>query len=251
MPVKKKKDTSVERALQRAMLMSSALARKSQLFAALKPVLNELLHIGTIVDVGCGIATPADYLSGHYDRYIGIDTSDAMVEAARLYNRGNNKVHFISGDITTIDMPQHSADLIIAIGSIHHISNPEKVIDAIIKVGRPQAHLVIIEPQHNSPIGMAIRTVRKLLDDGYVGNQVYYSEDYLRRILLERKVTNLTVSYQGFLSPTFAQMRLNPQLLFVPLSLYSIVADGLLKTILPRFVQKAAANIIIHCKLPG
>ena len=54
-------------------VVSSAIARKKQLFSALKPVFKRISKLGTIVDIGCGVGAPAKYLAGYYERYVGIE----------------------------------------------------------------------------------------------------------------------------------------------------------------------------------
>lgn len=235
--------------LKKALQTSTSIALKSQLFTAIKPVLDSVLHFGTVLDVGCGIGIAAAHLAGHYDRYIGIDPSARICEAARVLHRDNQRVQFLVQDIITTDLPAGIADVILVIGSFHHMESLDPVMEQIVKLARHDAILVVLEPQPSSPLGMLFRTIRGVIDPNYVVDQIYYSEDYLRGIIGRFGFTDITTTYQGFLSPPFAQTILNPQMIFAPLSLLSITVDGLLQSFMPRMLQRYAVNLIITARL--
>jgi len=117
-------DRIVGRYARKDVVVSSSLARKSQLIAAIKPLLDESPNLGTIVDVGCGVGAPARYLAGHYERYIGVDQSEEMIATATAFNQGNPKAEFIARNIKSSGLPQNVADVVLSDGALHHRWTP-------------------------------------------------------------------------------------------------------------------------------
>ncbi|MFC1852134.1 class I SAM-dependent methyltransferase [candidate division CSSED10-310 bacterium] len=236
--------------LRRALNTSSSLARKSLLFTAMKPILDTQLHLGTIVDIGCGIGAPAEFLSGHYDRYIGVDRGEKVIEAAKLFNRNNSKAEFVVQELTNSVLMNNTADVVLAVGALHHMSNLDSVLETVLKIAKPNAYFVVIEPQFNSPIGLVIRLMRKFLDQTYLDNQIHYTDEYLKSLLIKNGIRDVNVEYHGFFSATFAQIDFRPQYIFIPISLATIVVDGILDNYLPHVVKKFAVNTIIRGTFP-
>ncbi len=112
-------------------VVSSSLARKSQLLSAIKPVLDELPVLGTIVEIGCGAGASAKYLAGRYERYIGIDQSEEMIKLARVLNQGNASAEFIAESVKSKNLPQNVADVILSIGALHHMTQLDDAIGVV------------------------------------------------------------------------------------------------------------------------
>jgi len=223
---------------------SSVLARRHQLLAAIEPVLEQLPNLGTIVDVGCGVGATAVYLADHYEHYIGIDQSEEMIKAAIVFNRGNPKAEFIAENVKSRDLPQNVADVILSDGALHHITELDKAMDALTRIAKPGAFLVVREPQNGNPLLQVMRWIRGVVDSSYSREQVFFSETSLRE-LLSHNVTDIAVEFQGFLSTPFAQVVIHPQALAIPLSRVAISIDRWLGARLPEPLKKFSFNIIV------
>ncbi len=237
-------DRIASRYARKDLVASSTLARRHQLLAAIEPILDQLPNLGTIVDIGCGVGATAAHLVGHYERYIGIDQSSEMIEAAIAFNRGNPKAEFIAENVKSRDLPQNVADVILSDGALHHITELDKALDALVRIAKPGAFLVVREPQNGNPLLQAMRWIRGIVDASYSREQVFFSEASLRE-LLSHNVTDIAVEFQGFLSTPFAQVVMRPQFLSVPLCRAAISIDRWLDARLPAPLKKLSFNIIV------
>ena len=237
-------DRIARRYARKDVVASSSLARKSQLLTAIKPLLDESPNLGTVVDVGCGVGAPARYLTGHYERYIGVDQSEEMIEAAVAFNLNNPKAEFIARNIKSSDL-QDVADVVLSDGALHHITELDEAMDALVRIAKPGAFLVVREPQNGNPLLQAMRWMRGIVDPSYSREQVFFSEGDLRELCSNHGVTDISVEFQGFLSTPFAQVVIHPQFLSVPLSRAAISADRWLDAYLPGPLKKLSFNIVV------
>jgi SAM-dependent methyltransferase len=238
-------DRIASRYARKDSIASSSLARKSQLLSAVKPVLAEWPNLGTVVDIGCGVGASAKYLAGHYERYIGIDQSEEMIKAAVIFNRGNPRAELIAENAKSGDLPQNVADVILSVGALHHMTELEDVMDSLVRIAKPRAFLVAIEPQNSNPLLQVMRWIRGILDSSYSREQIFFSEEHLRDLFVNHGIMDLSVEFQGFLTPPFAQLVLHPQALVAPLSRVAIQVDSWLNTHLPRWLRKLSFNIVV------
>lgn len=229
---------------------SSALARRGQLLSAMEPTLRQSPRLGTIVDIGCGVGAPAAYLAGHYDRYIGIDQSVEMIAAARVFNRDQAGAEFIADNVKTAVLPDNTADLILSVGALHHMTELNEVMAHLVQIARPGARFVVIEPQNGNPIIQRLRWLRGKIDKGYSTDQIFFSRQELAALFQRHGITRLAVAYQGYLSPPFAQVIINPQALSAPLSRLSVRIDNWLHQYLPGPLKKLSFNIVLTGGFP-
>jgi SAM-dependent methyltransferase len=238
-------DRIASRYARKDSIASSSLARKSQLLFAVRPVLDELPNLGTVVDIGCGVGASARYLAGHYERYIGIDQSEEMIRAAIAFNRGNPRVEFIAENAKSRDLPQNVADVILSDGALHHITGLEDVMDSLVRIAKPGAFLVVREPQNGNPFLQAMRWIRGIMDPSYSREQIFFSEGDLRDLFVSHGIMDLAVEFQGFLATPFAQVVMYPQALIVLLSRAAIQVDSWLNAHLPGPLRKLGFNIVL------
>ena len=90
-----------------------------------------------------------------------------------------------------------------------------------------------------------MRWVRGKVDKGYSTEQIFFSEQELVSLFSRNGVDDLTIAFQGFLTPPFAQVILNPQALFTPLSRLAIQMDSWLHKHLRGPLQKLSFNIVL------
>ncbi len=226
-------------------ILSSKIARRSQLLTAMTPIFAQTPQLGVVVDVGCGVGAPAVYLSGRYDKYVGIDQSAEMIDAAQIFNQDQTSVEFMAANIKTAVLPSHTADIILSIGALHHMTGLDEVVDKLAQLAKPGAKCVVIEPQNGNPLIQLMRWIRGKIDREYSTEQLFFSEEELVSLLTRNGVSDLEIAYQGFLTPPFAQVVLNPQALFVPLSRLAVRIDDWLAQHLRGPLQKLSFNIVL------
>ena len=238
-------DRIASRYATKDIVVSSSLAREYQLLAAIEPVLGEIPNLGTLVDVGCGVGAPAKYLDGLYERYIGIDQSAEMIEAAIAFNRGNRRAEFLAQNIKSRELPSNVADVVLSDGALHHITALDEALDALVRVAKPGAFLVVREPQNGNPLLQVLRWGRGIVDPSYSREQIFFSEKDLRELFSSHGVVDISVRFQGFLSTPFAQVVMYPQALIVPLSRVAVSVDRWLNAHLPAVLRRLSFNIVV------
>lgn len=224
---------------------SSSLAREYQLLSAIQVVLRTRSSLGTLVDIGCGVGAPAHYLAGAYTRYIGIDQSREMIEAARAFNDGNHAAEFLTCNVKSRELPTDVADVILSVGALHHMTDLDDVMGSLVRVAKPGAFLVVIEPQNGNPAVQTMRWVREKVDNGYSRDQIHFSADDLVHLFQRHDIRVIEVSFQGFLVPPFAQVIMRPQIIFTPLSRASCAIDRWLNAHLPVALRRLGFNVVV------
>lgn len=228
---------------------SSREARKAGLLLAIQPLLDKNKNLGTIVDIGCGIGATAKYLSGHYNRYIGIDQSKKMIEYAKSLHKLNPKAEFIAKNIKDKGLPKNIADVILLLGALHHMTELDKAMKAILRIGKPGATIVAIEPHAGNPLIRFMRKIRGYIDSSYSKKQISFSSKDLYHIFKKNKLSNINIDYHGFFKPPFAQVVMYPQVIFYPLSKMAINLDKWLHKHSPLFLRKLSFNLVVIAKI--
>jgi SAM-dependent methyltransferase len=230
---------------QKDSVPSSSLARKAQLLSALTLILKRISYLGTVVEIGCGVGAPALYLSGRYERYVGIDQSEGMIEAARAFNRNTPQTEFIAVNVKSETLPRNVADVILSVGALHHMTPLDEVMVSLNRIARPGAFLVAIEPQNSNPLIQMMRWIRGIIDPSYSQEQIFFSTDELKNLFTRHSITEIEIDFQGFLTPPFAQVIIPPQFLTVPLVRLAIGIDRWLHAHLPTGLRRLSFNVVV------
>lgn len=229
------------------MVPSSMIARRAQLLSAVQPVLGGKKSLGQVVDIGCGMGTAAKYLKGKYSSYIGIDQSKKEIELAKSLFRGNPKVKFLAENIKNVKL-RKKADVVLSLGALHHMTDLPKVFRALENLAKPEATLLVIEPQRSNVLVGLLRKMRKTLDRSYSKDQIYFEEEKLTGILEKAGFSKIVVDFQGFFGPYFAQVILPPQIITQHLSALATLVDRYLNRFPRNFKKTFSFNIIIRAR---
>ena len=224
----------------------SAIARQAQLRYALEPILGDSVPVIALFEIGCGVGAAAGYLHGLYGRYIGIDQAGEMIRVAKEIHRGDGQVLFIHDSIKSERLPRHVADVVLADGALHHMSELDKVMEAVVRIARPSAWVVVREPLNHNPLFQALRRLRQKLDRSYSSEQHFFSETELRELFRRAGIKEIDTGYFGFFSTPFAQVILRPQWIFTPLSRLAVHLDRWLERHLPPALKRMAFNIVVR-----
>jgi ubiquinone/menaquinone biosynthesis C-methylase UbiE len=118
-----------------------------------------------LLDLGCGTGLPSTkMLAGHFN-VTGVDFS---VEAIVRAKRNVADARFMQKDITEIDFPPASFDVITAFYSIFHIPRRQQP-------GVIQKLAVLLRPGGIVVATMGIRSIKALFDHDWMGTQMYWS----------------------------------------------------------------------------
>jgi ubiquinone/menaquinone biosynthesis C-methylase UbiE len=189
-------------------------------------------------------------LHGRYQQYIGVDQSAELIAAARTFTADRPQVAFVVANAKATTLPAQTADLLLSVGALHHMTEMEAVIGEMVRIGKPGAHFAFIEPQNGNPLIQGMRWLRARLDGSYSEEQIYFAAADLVALLTRCGITDLHTDYYGYASTPFAQVVLNPQALTVPLSRWAVRTDQWLERHLPAAMQRLSFDVAITGRLP-
>lgn len=237
---------------QKDVVQSCVYARQYKVFKAVSPILSHYKNIEVMLDIACGVGSPAEYFKNYYKHYIGIDYSDKLIEAAKKYNYNNKKVQFISCNIKDVIkngfLQKNTADIILAIGALHHMTDLNVVMGVLRDLAKVDSYFVAIEPNNANPIIQIMRWFRSKIDPSYSSDQKFFSKNELRDLLKANKFKYIELEFQGFFSPPFAEIKIYPQIISVPLSRAAVWLDKKLDKYLPEYLKFLSWNIIIRAQ---
>ena len=224
----------------------SRIPREAMLMEALRPLLAERNNLGRILDIGCGVGAPAEFLRGSYTDYRGVDHSGKLIAAARDFNKGNPQAQFLAADIEDIPDDWKGADLVLSIGALHHMADLDAVMGRLTELARPGGILEVVEPQRGNPLIQLMRWIRHRVDPAYSREQVFFSVRELLDLFGRHGVEKSSVQYTGFFSTPFAEVILRPNWLFLPLSRLATAIDRWLGRHLPRWLGWLSFKVVVR-----
>ena len=79
----------------------------------------------SILEIGCGQGAGARIIYDLFSpqRYVGIDLDPRMITRARRRSGALPNATFVEGDVTNLEFPSATFDLVIDFGIIHHVPN--------------------------------------------------------------------------------------------------------------------------------
>lgn len=245
-------DRIAEKYARKDRVTSSSLPRKYQLLFAVEPALQAIGELGNIMEVACGLGASSEYLRGKYSRYIGIDYSARFIAKAREFYAENKKAEFLSLNVKDLAacFPAQYADLILAVGALHHMTELDKVMECLKYIAKPRSYFVAIEPNRTNPLIQCLRFVWARINSSYSSDQKYFAKDELKSLMLRHNMEDLELEFQGFFTPPFAQVVLYPQIISIPLSRFAILLDKFLDTFLPEMLKFLSWNIVVRARFP-
>lgn len=101
-----------------------------------------------VLDYGCGTGTVACKLANQVKEIQAIDISSKMIEIAKekaVVSKIEN-VNFAQGDIFDDSYEKESFDVILAFNMLHTVPNPQKVLQRIHQLLKPQGVFVSVTP---------------------------------------------------------------------------------------------------------
>ena len=149
-----------------------------------------------ILDVGCGAGNILAQLPG--EQRVGVDLSEYMVKRAR--ERLGKAAEVMHGDAENLPFRDGEFDRIVASSLFSHVLHPEKVLDEIRRVAKPDARIVI-SISHEDQIEKGLRWARAIgLEGSLLGNsrspaeQRAYHVDYHLHRFSPQRLRDLTGS---------------------------------------------------------
>ncbi|MEM6487724.1 MAG: class I SAM-dependent methyltransferase [Pseudomonadota bacterium] len=203
--------------------------------------------LGAVLEIGCGCGFAAEYLSGHYARFVGIDHSAGVIDAARTWN-ARDGVSFaqVDGRRLSAEALGGPFDTVFMIGVLHHVPEPVALLRQAMACLRPGGLVIANEPQDSNPAIRALRRLRKRGDADYSDEQDEYAPAVLRAILEEAGLEKVALAAQGLFSTPFAEVKLPPAALTRPLAAAACWADRGLERLAPGAMRRLSWNLVAY-----
>jgi ubiquinone/menaquinone biosynthesis C-methylase UbiE len=76
-----------------------------------------------ILEIGCGQGAGAGIIYDLFSpqRYVGIDLDPRMISRAKRKGRALSSATFLEGDVTSLEFPNATFDLVVDFGIVHHV----------------------------------------------------------------------------------------------------------------------------------
>jgi ubiquinone/menaquinone biosynthesis C-methylase UbiE len=100
-----------------------------------------------ILEIGCGQGTGARIIYELFNpqQYVGIDLDPRMIGRASRVLNALPDATFLEGDVTTIEYPDATFDLVMDFGIIHHVPNWRDALAEVHRVLRPGGEFLFEE----------------------------------------------------------------------------------------------------------
>ncbi|HZS62451.1 MAG TPA: ubiquinone/menaquinone biosynthesis methyltransferase [Gemmatimonadaceae bacterium] len=112
---------------------------KAQLLAELSPYVGDKTEA---LDLACGTGDLAFALAAKGARVTGIDASPRMIDEAK---RRSSSVNFVVGDMTALDVPDRSVDVVTAGYALRNVPDYHRALQEIARVLRPGGRLLTLD----------------------------------------------------------------------------------------------------------
>jgi len=97
-----------------------------------------------VLDAGCGVGWGTVRLARFARQAVGVDIDEAAVSNAR--ERAAGRAEFVVGDLLALPFPERSFDLVVCFEAIEHVAEPQKALDELRRVLRPDGLLAVSSP---------------------------------------------------------------------------------------------------------
>lgn len=99
-----------------------------------------------ILDLGCGPGNTALKLVQRSCQLTGLDISLEFVKHARQQVQPYREASWVQSDAENLPLANESFDVVVSMGTLHHLPNPEKAVREISRLLRPGGWLLAMEP---------------------------------------------------------------------------------------------------------
>lgn len=113
-------------------------------------------NLGAVAELCCGHGEALGLKSLTFDRYIGVDVSEQMLEAG-VAASGRSNTLFVQGDATKAPIADHSIDTVLMLGGIHHVPDRVALFQEVRRILKPGGRFIFREPVSDLFVWKALR----------------------------------------------------------------------------------------------
>ena len=99
----------------------------------------------TVGDLGCGTGQVSAALAPFVSRIIGVDSSAAMLQAARRQLQTHRNVELRRGDLEALPIDDHVLDAATVMLVLHHVPEPARALADVARTLKPGGTLVLVD----------------------------------------------------------------------------------------------------------
>ena len=109
--------------------------------------LLKMTNYGVVADLGAGEGTLAQLMAQKSDQVVAVDHSQKMVEYGRQLAKQHNlkNLEYRCGDLQSPPIDESSVNLVVFSQALHHASDPEKALEAAVKILKPGGRVLILD----------------------------------------------------------------------------------------------------------
>jgi ArsR family transcriptional regulator len=96
-------------------------------------------------DLGCGTGITTEWLSVFCERIIAVDSSKAMLQAARKNLAGSKHVQFRHGSLEKLPVENGELDVALMILVLHHMPEPKRVLEEAARSLKTGGRLLVLD----------------------------------------------------------------------------------------------------------
>ena len=130
----------------------------------------------TVGDLGCGTGQMTAALAPFVGHVIAVDTSSAMLQAAKKRLQGFDNVELRRGDLEALPIDDARLDAAALALVLHHLPEPGRALAEVRRVLKPRGRLLIVDMLPHDR-----ESYRQQMGHAWLG----FSEEHVRRILDE------------------------------------------------------------------
>lgn len=97
----------------------------------------------SVLDVGCGDGFLATRLSRRVARVIALDIDAPVLQRAQD-RFPDVSVHWMNGDVATVDLPEHDFDAVVSNATLHHLGETRIALQRLATLVRPGGTLALV-----------------------------------------------------------------------------------------------------------
>jgi SAM-dependent methyltransferase len=116
------------------------------------------------LDFGCGVGRITQALTAHFDRVVGLDISEAMIDQAVALNRVGDRCRYVCGNLNAF--PENTFDFVFSVYVIQHIPHAlqGETLRELVRVVKPNGVIACQIPQPQPGLqGLRRRLAPRLL----------------------------------------------------------------------------------------
>ena len=130
----------------------------------------------TVGDLGCGTGQVSAALAPFVSRVVGVDSSAAMLQAARKRLKDHGNVELRRGDLEALPIDDNRLDAATVMLVLHHVAEPARALADVARVLKPGGRLVLVDMLPHDR-----ESYRQQMGHVWLG----FAEDHTARMLAE------------------------------------------------------------------